>query len=599
MPEPPAPRAQLGILFVHGIGQQTKAETLVNWLDPLAGWISASLLGAQPAKFPVPQTPLCHVSAAGLRSTGDGAPPHAEVHMRDPRQHTSSHWLVAEAFWAECFPSPTTNEVAEWLLKTAPNTILLHFGLNVRRAWKKWLDSKRPAVKVVAAGGLIRAVGLLLMGSFVILPLLLAALFLLMLIRLLPIPVLPDAILKQVQLALAAVIGDSMVFCASPTRLAAIVRETRAAMDWLEPRCERMAIVAHSQGAAVVRHAISGEDDAALPPPANLCGVVTLGAGLRKLGILMRIASLSGLGDRGDSAIHGINSFFIRGLVLATLLGLVFHASGILRMNWGLLATFAVLTGFNNLLYALLNFEEVSPAEEWWRGVLAKSPSDAQWLDLYASHDPVSNGAIWDEASVTNATTREIRNGGSFASDHTAYWRNKADFLARVAGFLSLVGKCDVPLHALADGDAVRLEDECRQRRARHAFVRGCWLFIAATLVWIAVAMQDTTEVRCFGENVRSQLAASSLQWLHWDLDWLKAASGKQVAWGVFAALLLLWRGVCGWLRRFGDGMAAAELANHRPADINTDVGIGLLAAIMTLLAYISLAMSFGLPLGN
>jgi hypothetical protein len=397
---------------------------------------------------------------------------------------------------------------------------------------------------------------------------------------------------------MAAVIGDSMVFCASPTRLAAIVRETRAAMAWLEPRCERMAIVAHSQGAAVVRYAISGEDPA-LSPPANLCGVITLGAGLRKLGILLRIESLAGLGDRGDSLLHKLNSLFIRALVLAALLGLLFHASGIVWMPWGLLAFFAVLAGLNNLLYALLNVEEVSPAEQWWRGVLTKSPPDAQWLDLYASHDPVSNGAIWDEGAVTNASTQEIRNGGSFASDHTAYWRNTADFLARVAGFLSRAGKCHVPLDALAKGDAIRLEDECRRRRMRHAFIRGCWLLIAAALIWIAVALPDTFAVRCFGENVRSQLSASSLRWLHWDLDWLKGMSARQVVWAVCAIVLLLWRGACVWLRDTWDDAAAAELTNHQEADVNTHVLFGLIAVIVTLLVYEFLALPFGLPMGH
>lgn len=314
---PSSTEADLGILFIHGIGQQAKAETLVNWLDPLGGWIAASLLGAQPPKFEIPEPPLWHVETAVLSSTESGVPPHAEVRIRDPRHGTSSRLLVAEAYWAECFPPPTMDEVTEWLLEYAPNTLLLHYGLNVRRAWAML---RRDGV-LRAGWRLVRAVTMLVAGCFVILPLLLAALFLLLLVRLLPIPVLPEAILKQAQVALAAVIGDSMVYCASPARLAAIVRETRAAMDWLAPRCRRMAIVAHSQGAAVLRYAISGEDGSANPPPANLCGVVTLGAGLRKLGILLRIQSMSGTGDRGDNLLHSFNPLMTRGLVLMALMG--------------------------------------------------------------------------------------------------------------------------------------------------------------------------------------------------------------------------------------------------------------------------------------
>ncbi|MBS1832309.1 MAG: hypothetical protein JST65_06340 [Acidobacteria bacterium] len=313
--------------------------------------------------------------------------------------------------------------------------------------------------------------------------------------------------------------------------------------------------------------------------------MVTLGAGLRTLGILLRIQSMSGTGDRGDNLLHSFNPLMTRGLVLMALLGLAFHAAGIVWISWTMLAVFGVQAGVNNLLYALLNFEETSPAEQWWRGVLSKSSSDTDWLDLYASHDPVSNGAIWDEGAVTNATTLEIRNGGSFASDHTAYWRNKADFLSRVAGFLSRTGKLDVRLHQLVDGDNERIERECAQRRWRHGFVRCCWLLIAAAIAWVAVAHQDSIAVRCVGEQVRGQL------------NWLHGVSEKTVAWGVLAALLLLWTFACRWLRDVWDDAAAASLAGHKSFAVDLNVGLAWVLVVATLLFYFMLASQFGLPM--
>src|SRR5277367_1766804 len=133
------PKARLGVLFIHGIGQQSKGETLVNWLDPLARWISAWLTGAQPGKMDPADRPGCLVRSTSL--TGD-EPPHAYVEIQAPAglagiAPTASRILVAEAYWAQRFPPPNVHEVTIWLLEIAPMTLLLHFGLQVRRAFRE------------------------------------------------------------------------------------------------------------------------------------------------------------------------------------------------------------------------------------------------------------------------------------------------------------------------------------------------------------------------------------------------------------------------------------------------------------------------------
>jgi hypothetical protein len=74
-----------------------------------------------------------------------------------------------------------------------------------------------------------------------------------------------------------------------------------------------------------------------------------------------------------------------------------------------------------------------------------KPPGLARWVDLYASNDPVPNGAtvagghesikIWDHESIKiwDHESIKIWNLGSMVADHTAYWDNRDGFVLRVA----------------------------------------------------------------------------------------------------------------------------------------------------------------------
>ena len=55
--------------------------------------------------------------------------------------------------------------------------------------------------------------------------------------------------------------------------------------------------------------------------------------------------------------------------------------------------------------------------------------ANTRWLDLYSSHDPVSNGPLLDRYQPDGLHTHEVRVFGSMFSDHTGYWRSKDDFL--------------------------------------------------------------------------------------------------------------------------------------------------------------------------
>jgi hypothetical protein len=58
-----------------------------------------------------------------------------------------------------------------------------------------------------------------------------------------------------------------------------------------------------------------------------------------------------------------------------------------------------------------------------------------QWRDLYASADPVSNGALHEDATLPPQSIQVV-NLGSMLSDHTSYWRNRDEFVSLVSDAL-------------------------------------------------------------------------------------------------------------------------------------------------------------------
>lgn len=56
------------------------------------------------------------------------------------------------------------------------------------------------------------------------------------------------------------------------------------------------------------------------------------------------------------------------------------------------------------------------------------------WVDVHAELDPVSNGPLLDNDSISpKLTTCEISNASNMLLDHTTYWRNKKQFVTPIA----------------------------------------------------------------------------------------------------------------------------------------------------------------------
>src|SRR5262249_22124237 len=85
------------------------------------------------------------------------------------------------------------------------------------------------------------------------------------------------AAIARFQLGLASSVGDSYVLVTRSIESAAIISRFARDLTWLENRCQRVAVVAHSQGGAVACRALQM---LSIGAPLRL---VTFGSGLRKL----------------------------------------------------------------------------------------------------------------------------------------------------------------------------------------------------------------------------------------------------------------------------------------------------------------------------
>lgn len=405
------PVCDLGILLVHGIGDQAKGATLVQFGTPLYEWLAerAEAFGGK-----------VRVNDAVVTSAAD-VPAHAEFHLEV--QGVDRCWLLAEAWWADSFAAPRFSDFARWGLEVAPRTFGSHFGVALARAWrspKVTVGQHFTRVGRVAVAFINLIVGMAL--TFLMLVFLLA----LLIIGLIPIRRLRETIVR-VQLRLASLIGDCYVLVARPIESAAILGSFVRSLDWLESRCPRVAIVAHSQGGAVACLALLN-----LPGSSNRL-LITFGSGLRKLQELFEV--------RKHPSLRRGALLTVIGFVLAAVT--VFGFPNLLHQVhthketldtlffwalWSAVGWTILIAGIRDFIIGI----EPERLKELGRDLSEKVSG---WTDLYASADPVPNGPLHDEERVAPFAIPVV-NLLSIFRDHTSYWRNHDEFVTRLADVL-------------------------------------------------------------------------------------------------------------------------------------------------------------------
>jgi len=122
---PPAKLANVGVQFVHGMGEQQRADTLIQFGEPLQRWLERWLRERD-------TNATVRVTCAELAESDGPRPAYAELHIH--ANGSASTWLLAEAWWAASFRAPTYADLWRWSLGVVPATVIEHFVRRLRLA---------------------------------------------------------------------------------------------------------------------------------------------------------------------------------------------------------------------------------------------------------------------------------------------------------------------------------------------------------------------------------------------------------------------------------------------------------------------------------
>ena len=364
-----APLADVGIVFVHGIGDHRESETLLTFGEPLTDWLAEwlRLRGGD-----------VRILDARLRATRTEAESPA-FSLAEIRTKSHTHkCLMTEAWWGESVRPPDPLKLLRWLFYRGPLLIFAHYELGRLQVAPIFvLRSVRPIV-------LSAAVQLLALVAMVL--------------WIIPLDVVRRRIAGIVRV-LTLTLGDSFVLLEQEFQRAAFVARVRAATTWVSEHVEHVVVIAHSQGGAIAHEALAGAD------VKKLRQFITVGSGLEKLYFLREVRR-----DRRALLPAALTAPFALGAALSWW--------GSTDEPWlnGPLWVFGV--GLFFVLVLLNVYLEGLGAR--LSEALRDAPISAPWLDLYASHDLVSAGR---HSLLPESVRRErVINLRSLLRDHTTYF---------------------------------------------------------------------------------------------------------------------------------------------------------------------------------
>lgn len=273
-PESPGERADVGILFVHGIGSQARGLTLLAHAEPLAAWLDSRSrsLGRGP------------IALEESHLVNEDEPPHATVLVPGPKPR-QTRWLMAESHWATSFPEPRPGDVLGWapkfsiravrrlvehLIRPADAAYMasLRFSGGGREANEEALDDARGPAEAIGA---FQAAAVYLVGVLVFVILFLwvpIVVYVLLLVLLGALAVVGAFFLAGVlaaatcipglrsrlagiTAALVSSVGDTYALLRQPIRASAMRTKIQEDLEWLASWCDHVVVVGHSQGAAL------------------------------------------------------------------------------------------------------------------------------------------------------------------------------------------------------------------------------------------------------------------------------------------------------------------------------------------------------------
>jgi len=584
-PTPSSKQYAVGVLFVHGMGEQVQGDSVTEMGDALTEWLRKWLGPVEKSVF--------KIRDAVLRSGGQvlggepdhpiGGQAHVSVTIGDDSRTppAKQEWRLAESWWATTFRQATLFELVTWAFSAGPWLIASQrAGLENRFRSAAGPNPGTPRRVLNAITALFLTLVAAIVASAVT-PVFLA----LLVFSLIPIPAL-TGLVQAIAKNLTGSFGDLLILVRSPVRFAAMAEQVRTDIVEMDRLCDRVIVLAHSQGSAVSWHAIRRTAERDPEGRARIDLFLSFGQAFRKLKSLYLVQT--GPGRRK------LTFFGLATMTTVLLLIAGYNGAGVLaeviRSKFDLGQIFAnadvpllwfggALLGVlivQELLVRMANQNDAAGELEIQDEIkdVQKSMPGFQWLDLWASADPASNGPLLAELPK-GVESYKIRNVGSTLLDHSMYWSNRTVFVSAVAFAAARLAP------ASSMGTRERIPRELREA----AKVRGrrVTLLLAGRVLFL-VALATTL----WGARYHlPEWGRAFLDWVNalplpdWFVGWDPIANGF-VAAGVIAVigLILWWLTIKGWDIVIGADEAA--FFGRKPAvDWSPLLVIWLTAAIL------------------
>ncbi len=299
---PPGIARRTGIVFVHGIGTQTPAETFLDWSSPIVELLTDWRAAQAEATDPPPTSDRIDDPVWRAEFSFNAAsPPYLEMAVPAHAGIPATTWVVTEAWWAADLRPPSLGRTIDYLRRRMATVVAgIAAGYNDRTRrfhdlavamdvigegvppldWR--LVERLDQVQSRVFGS--RPVGLIVggLGATV-----LAGYDLL---RRIPIPVVRDfAARRMIDSFLVDWFGDLPVLLDDPVQSANVrARLARSIQRLVDDGCDAIVIVAHSGGALVTFETLLDPAYRHLP----VHKLITLGQGL---GLAWRLAADPGV----------------------------------------------------------------------------------------------------------------------------------------------------------------------------------------------------------------------------------------------------------------------------------------------------------------
>jgi hypothetical protein len=595
----------LGVLFVHGIGDQQQNSTLARFGGSLQRWLRRwyGLDGRPPAPGAEQIAPESMVEVTGdQHHTANGdTPAHASLLVRRPGDPAAGEpavvrqrWLLAEGWWAAEVSPPSFKAFSRWVLPLLP-WLAAEYAIAAARPPGRQANGldrtshgaqdvegdleptvrRRPRTWFEKGLERLSLAGLLWLISPVLALLAMLGCVVLALVQQLPV------IGKRVNAITASLVkgvGDAYLFAFDGLARAAMVQRIRRNLDWLnndEQRCRKVAIVAHSQGAALCHDLLRS---GALRPNDPVDLFVTVGSGVRRLNVFRELHENARLRSLGWKSIAGLVALvtglllLLGGLGLPGAAGMGARAGGLAILAGCLAAQPARSSMRPALSLAALGAAILlvtgamvggGPGARLFASAVAMSlgvwlylraamqvadqlrepprlalPEEAvrRWVDFYSTADPVPNGPMqtwWGTTEdqpapppAVHPTPRLVYNLRSVQADHSYYPDNTDEFVSQLASELAGAGGLTAAPAALVDPERLRQararrrwRTSCRSNARNLLLVSGLLGAVAITLKlgghgWEGLGERAGVGTKQHPGNLLGQLTLWVQQWL-------------------------------------------------------------------------------------